>query len=379
VISYHISVTSPTRWTIYATNEDAWNAMLDDCSRAQKSIALEQFIFARDAYGQRLIDVCAERAAAGVDVRFLWDAAGSFSFLGSNIADDLRARHIKLLFWKTLIPGYFKMPNFRSWFLRNHRRTLVIDETVAYTGSICVKDSMKGWRDINARFEGPIVSQMQNAFERMWARADDDLPDSAGHKKHIPPPKKPRDSEFSYVTNYPSPGKRRIYRSLVEAVRNARNYIYLTTPYFVPTRRLARVIKLAAHRGVDVRIVMPERTDHYPAMDLGARSFFSTLLQSGVRIFLYPNRDGQSLIHGKAAVIDGEWATIGSLNLDNVSLLYNFEANIISTNSRFAEEVASHFVHDMSQSREVDPEAWRGRFFLEKLPEYAMKLVRRFL
>jgi len=345
--------------------------MLADCSRAEKSIALEQFIFVKDELGQKLIDVCAERAENGVDVRFLWDAGGSFTFFGSNIAEELRTKHIKLLFWKTLIPGYFKVPDIRSWFLRNHRRTLVIDEKIGYTGSLCVKDSMKGWRDTNARFEGAVVAEMQNAFDRMWARADD--------RKHIPSKVSTRDQEFSYVTNHPSPGKRRIYRSLVEAIRSAERYIYLTTPYFVPTRRLARVIKLAAHRGVDVRIILPEKTDSYPALDIGARSFFGMLLESGVRIFLYPNKNGETLIHSKAAVIDGEWSTIGSLNLDNVSLLYNYEANIVSTNSRFAEELAAHFVRDMNQSKEVDPGEWRSRFFLERLPEYAIKIVRKFL
>jgi cardiolipin synthase len=364
-------MTSPTNWTLYTSNEEAWEAILADCAKAEKSIVLEQFIFVRDDFGNRLIDICIERAAKGVDVRFLWDAAGSFSFWGSNIATELRTKHIKLLFWKTLIPGYFQVPNIRSWFLRNHRRTLVIDEKIGYTGSICVKDAMKGWRDTNARFQGPIVDQMQSAFERMWARADD--------KKHLPPRIKGRDTEFSYVTNTPSPGKRRIYRSLVEAIRTSRKYIYITTPYLVPTRRLARVIRLAAHRGVDVRIILPERTDHYPALDLGARSFFTALLGSGVRLFLYPNKNGETLIHSKAVVVDGEWSTIGSLNLDNVSLLYNYEANIVSTNARFAEELVSHFVHDMHKSREVTLQEWKGRFFLERLPEYMIKFVRKFL
>lgn len=360
-----------TKWTLYTTNEEAVEAMLVDCAKAQKSIVLEQFIFANDEFGKRIIDVCTERAAHGVSVRFLWDAAGSFTFLGSNIVEDLRKKNISLLFWKTLIPAYFKVPDIRSWFLRNHRRTLVIDEQVGYTGSMCVKDSMKGWRDTNARFEGAVVINMQNAFDRMWARASD--------KRHIPDKILPRDTEFEYVTNYPSPGKRHIYRGLVEAIRSANKYIYLTTPYFVPTRRLARVIKLAAHRGVDVRIVMPERTDHYPALDLGARSFFRTLLDSGVRIFLYPSKNGESLIHSKAAVVDGEWSTIGSLNLDNVSLLYNYEANMVTTNARFTEELSSHFVHDMNESKEVDALVWRNRFFIERLPELAIKLVRKFL
>ena len=363
-------MTAPTKWTLYASNEEAWEAMLADCAKAERSIVLEQFIFVNDDFGKRLIDICAARAATGVKVRFLWDAAGSFTFWGSNIATDLRKKGIELIFWRTLIPGYTKMPNIRSWFLRNHRRTLCIDQRVGFTGSICVKDSYRNWHDTNARFEGPIAAEMQNAFERMWARAR--------KEKHIPLRKMPRDPEFRYETNYPAPGKRRMYRTLVEAIRSARTYVYLTTPYFVPTRRLARVIKLAAHRGVDVRIVLPEHSNYY-AVDLGARSFFAALMKSGVRIFLYPNRNGETLIHGKTAIIDGEWATLGSLNLDNVSLLYNFEANIVSTNTRFAEELEAHFIHDMSLSKEVDPALWYSRFFLEKLPEYAIKAVRKFL
>ncbi len=361
----------PTQWTLYGSNEEAWAAILADCSRAKKSIVLEQFIFAADSFGQKLIDVCVERAAAGVKVRFLWDAAGSFTIFGSGLAEDLQSKGIELVFWRTLIPEYFKIPNFRSWFLRNHRRTLVVDEEVAYTGSISIRDSMRGWKDTNARFMGPVVAQMHNAFERMWARAKKD--------KRLPMRKTLRNPEFSYETNTPTPGKRRMYHVLVEAIRNARSHIYLTTPYFVPTRCRARCSLLAAQRGIDVLLIIPDKTDHYPSLDLGARSFFKPLLDSGVRIFLYPSHDGSSLMHGKTVVIDGSWATIGSLNLDNVSLLYNYEANIVSTNARFAEELEAHFIHDMNISKEVDPVAWKSRFFLERLPEYAIKAVRRFL
>lgn len=347
--------------------------MLADCAAAKDSIVLEQFIFYTDDFGKKLIDICAERAKAGVKVRFLWDAVGSFSFMGSNIAADLRTKGIRLVFWRTLIPGYFTLSNFRSWFLRNHRRTLVIDGRVGYTGSICIKDAMRNWRDTNARFEGPVVTEMAEAFERMWARAV--------KNRYMDPWKRaPLASgrDFRYETNYPAPGGRRLYRALVEAVRNAHTYVYLTTPYFVPTRRLARVIRLAARRGVDVRILIPDKSNYF-AIDLGARSFFTPLLEARARIFLYPNKNGESLVHGKTAVVDGHWSTLGSLNLDHVSLLYNFEANIVSTDPRFAEELEAHFIHDMQKSQEVALEDWKNRFFLEKLPEYAIRLVRKFL
>ena len=363
-------MTAATKWNLYAANEEAWYAMLSDCARAQRSIVLEQFIFSNDEFGQKLINVCAERAAAGVEVRFLWDAAGSFTFWGTNIVAELKQKGITLLFWKTLIPSYFKVPNIRSWYLRNHRRTLVIDREIGYTGSICVRDGMKNWRDTNVRVEGPIASDMQNAFERMWQRAR--------HTNKLSRRVHSRDSEFHYVTNYPAPGRRHIYTNLLEALRWARHYVYITTPYFVPTHRLLRTIKSAAERGVDIQLIIPERSDHYPALDIGARSFFTSLLESGVRIFLYPNNDG-SIIHSKTVLVDGTWATVGSMNLDSASLLYNFEANLITTNTKFIEELAAHFVRDMHTSKEVTLTEWKARFFVEKIPEILIRLVTKFL
>jgi len=340
--------------------------MLADCKKAERSIVLEQFIFVSDDLGKKMIEVCAERAAAGVKVRFLWDAFGSFSFFGSNIVDDLKSRDIELVFWKTIIPTYYKVSNFRSWFFRNHRRTLVIDEKIGYTGSMCVKDVMKNWRDTNLRIEGSAVSEMQNAFERMWLRALD--------LKPLPKRNPARDDDFHYVTNYPVPGRRHLYAELIGAIRNARKYIYITTPYFVPTRRLARVLRLAAMRGVEIKIIMPEASNH-PFVDLAARTFFTSMLSSGIKILLYRGEN----IHGKTTVIDGDWVSVGSMNMDGISLLYNFEANIISINQRFAEEMVAHFVHDEQKTKEMSLKEWEDRPFLQKWLEFPARLVRKFL
>jgi cardiolipin synthase len=225
---------------------------------------------------------------------------------------------------------------------------------------------MKNWRDTNLRIEGSIVSEMQNAFDRMWSRALDQKP--------LPKRVKVRHHEFRYITNYPVPGRRHLYNDLVESIRHARKYIYITTPYLVPTRRLSRVLRLAAHRGVDVKIIMPETSNH-PFVDLAARTFFSSMLSAGVKIFLYQGEN----IHGKTAVIDGDWASVGSMNMDGISLLYNFEANIVSTNQKFAEEMVAHFVHDLQKTKEVDPAKWEKRPFLQKWLEFPARLVRKFL
>jgi cardiolipin synthase len=356
-----------TNWTLFPENEKAWESMLADCARAEKSIVLEQFIFATDDMGQRLIDICAARAKEGVRVRFLWDAAGSFSFWGLGIEEDMRKKGIELRFWKTLIPGYFSVPSIRSWFLRNHRRTLVIDDEVGYTGSICVNDSMKNWRDTNVRLEGRVVSEMSNAFERMWERSLQGRHTTSRINAHDP--------QFEYITNDPTPGKRHLYKKVIHAIKNSHDYLYITTPYFVPTHKLIRHLKNASERGVDVRIILPEKSDHYPALDLGARSFFSTLMESGVKIYLYAS----NIIHSKTIVVDSKWATVGSLNLDSVSLLYNFEANIVTRNPEFAEELKRHFMKDLEDATQVNLKAWKSRFFLEKIPELLIKIVRKFL
>lgn len=354
------------KYTLYTSNEEVWKSILEDCSKAEKSIDLEQFIFINDEFGKKLIDICKERAEKGVRVRFLWDAGGSFSFSGSSIIQELKEKKIELMFWKTLIPNYFNIPDYRAWFLRNHRRTIVIDKKIGYTGSICIETKLKNWRDTNVRLQGLVVKEMAQAFNRMWMRARRQTP--------LPPYMDPKDPEFNYVTNNPTPGRRYMYSALLEAIRNARSYIYITTPYFAPTARLARVIKLAAHRKVDVRILIPEKSDHF-IVDLGARSYFDTLLRSGVRIFLYSG----NMIHSKAVVIDGKWASVGTLNMDSASLLYNFEANIVTSNSKFAEEIVSHFVHDTQESSEIMLDEWRKRFFLEKILELLIRLIRKFL
>ncbi len=355
-----------TIWKLYNSNKEVWSDILSDCAKAQKSISLEQFIFTDDDFGRKLIEVCTRRAAEGVQVRFLWDAVGSFTFWGSNIKVELRKKGIHLLFWKTLVPAYFQIPDYRAWYLRNHRRTIVIDEAVGYTGSICIDDSLKNWRDTNVRLEGSVASSMQAAFDRMWWKATGRRPGMDFRES--------RDPEFRYEINNPSPRHRYAYKLILEAIRNAQKYLYVVSPYFVPTRRLLRALRLAAKRGVDVRILIPQKSDKY-ILDVAAQTYFQTLLESGAKIYLYKG----NVIHSKAAVIDGNWATVGSMNWDSASLLYNYEANIVSTNSNFAAELTEHFAADLKDSVQVKLEDWNQRSFFNQLQELFVRLIRKFL
>ncbi len=340
--------------------------MIEACRTATVSIDFEIFIFTPDEIGQRFIDVCAEAAQRGVKVRFIWDAAGSFMFFRTGIIEELKAKNIELVFFKTFFPGFSKVHSYKSWYFRNHKRTLVIDGKRAFTGSTCIETRATPWRDTMVEVEGAVVLDMQDSFNYMWQRAKDRRSSRKITGR--------RDRDFEYIHNSPMPRRRFLNKRVIEAIRGAEKSICIATPYFAPHHKLARVIRLAAHRGVDVKIMLPVASD-FPLVDTGARTYFHQLLKVGVRIFLYRS----PLLHVKSVVVDGEWSTIGTLNLDHISLMYNFEANLVSTNRKFAEELEGHFAADLENCEEVTFEEWNNRFFIEKIATFLVKFIRVFL
>jgi cardiolipin synthase A/B len=352
-------------WKFYTKNDDAWADMLKACANATKSIDLEQYIFVPDEIGKKFIDICAEKASQGIRVRFLWDAAGSWNLFGQFIVSDLSRRGIQVAFFNRFIPR--ALHNHRWWFFRNHRRSLIIDSSVAFTGSICMWRKSREWRDTHIRLTGAVVREIEQAFERMWDRAH-------GIKRDWGDGRTIAHQGFHYITNSPIRGRHFMYDRLIDAIRGAKKYILLTTPYMVPDIRLLRVLRLAVRRGVSVRILIPKSSD-YPIVDLGARSFFTKMLKAGIRIYRYSG----NFIHSKTGVIDGEWATVGTMNLDNVSLRYNFEANVVSTDIDFAMDVEEFFRRDLSQAEELTLAKWEERGFVPRFFEFLVRFIRKFL
>ncbi len=354
-----------TSWHFYLNSDQAWDAMLIACKNAKTAIDLEQFILRTDDIGNKFIDVLREKAKEGIRVRILCDAAGSFGLYNSKIPEQLRADGIRMAFFNTLIPG--GKHNYTAWLFRDHQKLLIVDGAIAFTGGICLSEEMRHWRDTHVRIEGEVIEQMQYSFNKMWRRA---FKNKERKKMETPP----TSSGFTYVTNAPLPGRRFLYHNFIDAMRGARKYIYLTTPYFVPDHRFARVLKLAAARGVDVRLILPHASDH-PIVDYGSQSFFNSILSAGVRIFRYKNL----MIHAKTAIIDDEWATVGSFNLDNLSFLYNFEGNIVSHNKAFALELKRHFQEDLQKTDELTEEEWKKRSITQKICEWLTWPVRKIL
>ncbi|OGM94038.1 hypothetical protein A2524_01985 [Candidatus Wolfebacteria bacterium RIFOXYD12_FULL_48_21] len=364
------------QWEFFLYARDAWESMLADCRNAQVSIDLEQYIFAYDAIGKQFADVLEQRALAGVRVRLLCDAAGSSPFLDSIHAKRLAASGAEVLFFNPIKP--WRINNYSSWFFRDHRKVLVVDSYIGYIGGVGIHQRMERWRDTQVRIAGPVVHELEHAFDQMWDRTREG--------KYFRFSKPSLDAElqqgrpfsaakhFHFLTNSPRFHQRFIYHSLIDAIRNAQSRVYLTTPYFIPDLRLVRALRLAARRGVDVRLIVPDVSDH-PFVDRATQSYFWIMLKTGVRIYLYRDH----ILHAKTVVIDDDWASVGSANLDNLSLLFNYEATLVGTNRAFVDQLREHFMEDITQSHEVMFSAWKRRSLVRKILETATWPLHKFL
>jgi cardiolipin synthase len=263
---------------------------------------------------------------------------------------------IQMKFFNPIQP--WRIGNIASWFLRDHRKILVVDGTIAHTGGAGIEAHMENWRDTNVRIIGPVVAEIQKDFSQMW----DLLP---SRKFSDLEPVFHAGEDFSFLTNSPRFRRRYIYHDLRRSIGKAKRYIYLTSPYFVPSIKIFTALCKAAQRGVDVRILLSESSDVRTA-DIATGSYFLLALGAGIKIYRY---DPSAVFHSKTGVIDDVWGSVGSANIDNLSLLLNFEGNIRSTDAGFIAELKQQFLNDLSSAKLLDKESWAHRPFSRKVLE----------
>ncbi len=356
-----------TNWKLYRFAKEAWEAMLADIEDAQRTIDIEQYIFIDDEIGNRFLDALKRKSGAGVRVRLLCDMVGSANFyLSLTRLQELQKTGVEVRFFHPI--KLWRIHNFTSWFFRDHRKILIIDSGVAYTGGVGINLKMKDWRDTVVQISGPIILQMNQVFEKMWKAAEDrTFPIFTSPDTY--------DDGFSFFTNSPHRRQRFVHRRYIDMIRSAQRYAYLCTPYLVPDRRLFRVIRLAAHRGVDVRLILPQESD-VGLVDAASRRYIEPLLKTGVKVYHYPS---EVFMHSKVAIVDDTWSTVGSCNLDNRSFLWNYEANLISSAPGFASDLKQQFLEDLKNSSQLDLKTWQQRPFLAKLKEWATWPIHYFL
>ncbi len=337
--------------TLLIDAEEIYNKMEQAILQAKDHINLEYYIFEPDAVGLRFRDLLIKKAREGVRINFLYDAVGSIHLGWSRkFLAPLREAGVEPIDFMPL-RTFFQPWNMN---LRNHRKIMVIDDEIAFTGSlnigedfICENDKGgKRWRETHVMIEGPAVAQLQWVFCEDWyfATGEELLNDHYFHKV-----KAAGDHILQVVPGGPDVREAAISKAIVTAVSQAQAKIYLTTPYFIPDAPLDMALQLAALHGADVRIIVPKKSDH-PYVALAGRSYYEDLLHAGVRIFEYD----AGFIHAKMLVIDEQFTVIGSANTDLRSFGYNFEANVHMYDRSLALQAEEIFLNDLSNCKEIE-------------------------
>ena len=348
----------------------AFPAMLEAIRSATSSVHLETFIFRDGEIGRSFVDALAERARGGVKVRLLLDAIGSSGF-GAENTKRLQEAGARVVFFRP--PS---LASFRRSFLRTHRKILIVDGGVGFTGVACIDDAWTGdadrsdhWRDTEVRVEGPVVRQMQASFARTWLEATGDLLSARDLYPDLPDS---GDVNCQVMDSTPAASSNPARLSFLISVAGARHTIDATIAYFVPDREARRALESAARRGVRVRLLLPGRNTDLPTLRFAGRTEYGALLRAGVEIYEYqPAR-----LHAKTLVVDGRWASIGSANIDHRSFRWNYESNLNVFDEAFAAEMESMFERDLARSLRVSLEEWTHRPCSERLREWFSGLFR---
>ena len=335
---------------------------------AKHHIHLATYIFNDDAVGQRLMDLLEARAREGVVVRVLYDAYGS---AGANL---------RLFFWRRRhvpnlsIIGFSQANVLKRKFqlnLRNHRKILVVDGTVAFTGGVNFHDvylphgGKPGTIDYHFRLLGPIVLELQYTFLRDWYYMTDEPAEALLTSSHFPAPVRAGSHAVRLQNSGPTRDETAAALDTFFAAANlARKQLLLLTPYFVPPESLLLSLRQAAYRGVDVKVLVPQENNH-PTLRLASRALYAPLLTAGVRIF----ERHPPFIHAKAAIIDDSVAIIGSVNLDSRSLFLNYETNLLVFDADFSARLKATLLDEFAHSEEIVYSEWRRRPLSQQLAE----------
>ena len=348
-------VSSNNRVRILRDGPATFEAMLELIDRARTSVVLESYIFRSDEVGHRFGDALSQAAARGVTVRLLLDWVGGRGTSRSFIRQLTRSG---------IDVQIFNRPGFRRWFgfvPRDHRKLLVVDESVGITGGVGVgrewttgilKRHRSRWRDTAVVIEGPAARDMVAAFETMWRR-------TVGRERrgsHRFLRRAARGSHLDPSTHTPAlvgiiegePLRLRVSRALQIQAISAERSIWIATAYFAPSPSEVEALNGAARDGVDVRILLPSRNDH-PWVSLLARRYYRRLLTNGVRLWEWQGE----MMHAKTSVIDGRWVRIGSTDFNPLGVAINYELDAVIEDPALGEQAEQMFLADLENSKEV--------------------------
>jgi cardiolipin synthase len=358
---------------------ETFPAMFAAIRQATRYVYLEYYIFEDvTCDGEMLSDLLIRQTRAGVRVRVIYDGIGSIG-TDSAFFDKLQAAGVQVVEFNPLNP-WKRHSALNS---RDHRKLLVADGAVAIIGGVNLSSTYQSapefqslqsvWHDTDIEVTGPVVPELEKLFKEHWREqlgvpleSEGDTPDPTQ-----PPP---GEEVVRILGSSPAKLKRRYYVTVISAIRNAESSIWITGAYFVPTHQEKEGLMAAAHRGVDVRLLLPSRSDSGPALAV-QHSHYEDLLRAGVKI--YERDDG--ILHSKTMVIDQVWSIVGSSNFDHRSVLFNDEVDAVVLGKATGERLAADFKADLQHAQAIDPEHWHHRSALEHLRENFWRLWEQLL
>jgi cardiolipin synthase A/B len=362
---------------------ETFPAMFAAIRAAKNYVYLEYYIFEDvNCDGEMLSDLLVRQSQAGVHIRIIYDGIGSIS-TDSTFFDKLRGAGVEVIEFNPLNPWKHHY-GFNS---RDHRKLLVADGTVAILGGVnlsstyqsapsgssnkkgnATQDDQKDvWHDTDIEIVGPVVPELERVFRDHW-REQEGVPLAADTDVELPS-EPVGDEVVRILRSSPSKLKRRYYVTVISAIRNAENSIWITSGYFVPTHQEKVGLMAAARRGIDVRLLLPSHSDSGPALAV-QHSHYEDLLRAGVKI--YERDDG--VLHSKTMVIDQVWSIVGSSNFDHRSVLFNDELDAVVLGKETGAKLAADFMADLQHARAIDMEQWQHRSMLEHVREGFWKL-----
>ena len=354
---------------IFTDGKSKFEALLNDIAQAKHFIHLQYYIIENDATGRRLSELLIAKAKEGVNVRILYDHVGSYT-INAAFFKHLRKNGVEASpFLKITFTSIFTRLNWR-----NHRKIVVIDGNVGYIGGMNIADRYisgangQDWHDTHLRIKGNAVHGLQSAFLADWFFMDRKL--ITDHKYYPQPIEEIENNCFVQVVTSSSASKWcNIMQGYVNILNNAKKYVYMETPYFLPTPSVLSAMQSAALSGVDVRIVVPEKSDNW-LVDVASRSFYPEVLKAGVKVYKYT----KGFNHSKLLVCDDSLSTVGSTNIDARSFETNMEANAFIYDSDTAIRLRRVFENDLAESKIMAGYPREATFFV-RLWESAIRLL----
>jgi cardiolipin synthase len=375
-------LTKGNKVILLADGQATYAAMFKALQNAKDHINLESYIIEDDETGRKFADLLLKKQAEGVQVNLIYDSMGSFK-TPESFFKRLRDGGIQVVGFNPINPLKAR----EKWGLthRDHRKILIADGKVAIIGGINIskvysssplkrKQNEKApirWRDTDIQIEGPAVAEFQKLFLDTWQKQKGP---KLSERNYSPDLKEVGNALVRVVGSTPGQTNRIPFIMYVSAIAFSEYSIHMTNSYFIPDDQIVKALTDAAERGVDVKIILPGITDSQLAL-YAQRYYYSELLKSGVKLYEHST----SLLHAKTAVVDKVWSTVGSTNMDYLSLLSNDEVNAVILSHEFAVEMEKMFVRDLENSRQIQWDEWKKRPFLPKIREWFVNLFIRWL